>query len=496
MQFFIDEIEQNINASIVDFQVDFEDNILKIKKNIFNQIVLLSINDFKSFFDYTPQEKRDFLSNLLNFNYIDKLEENLKEMDKKFNNKRCEYEIKREYALNEYNNLEKSVYMLYNELKEEDSNKNTRLIEKLEIDINLLDYLKDYDKKEIQKKIEINEHDINEYNSIIDENKNKIEIFNKTINELEKEKLKIEYKQCDINKCPIVNNNLVSKEQFDELNDNLKREEQKKIFLLNEKIDKNIELKEIENKSLVLTQNFLKKEIDKKYKNEQILKDFDKIEQLKQTKESLMKVQKTQNNIKELYDKTNEDYIKSGENVNNISRKIRKIDSYFKYFDILKKEYFGDKGIKLKIFIRKIIPILNKLLYQYLIKLEGNFEFKFDNELKNIIKINGNEIDFESLSSGQQLKLKMSLVFAFKELIELTQTNSRFNLFLIDELLDSSMDNDSVDNCINIIREKTISENLSSFIITHNQDIKEKGFFDNIYNIEQKDNFSFINKEY
>jgi ABC-type Mn2+/Zn2+ transport system ATPase subunit len=94
-----------------------------------------------------------------------------------------------------------------------------------------------------------------------------------------------------------------------------------------------------------------------------------------------------------------------------------------------------------------------------------------------------------SFSEGEKKRIDMSILLAF---INVTKSISNWNcnLLIIDELLDSSIDDKGLDKLMECL--KNLDKNLCMYIISHR--LKKEYFeqFDNLYEIKKHDDFSKI----
>lgn len=155
-----------------------------------------------------------------------------------------------------------------------------------------------------------------------------------------------------------------------------------------------------------------------------------------------------------------------------------------KYIDVL-RELLGDSGAKAKI-IKKYIPIMNNLANQYL-HLMGFFcNFELDEEFNEQLNIRGRDkMEYNHLSEGEKLRIDLALMFTWRGVAKL-KNSVNTNLLILDEVLDSSLDNQGLDEFIKIIKRM---ENENIFIISHRGDVLIDKFNDAIRFTKQS-NFS------
>jgi len=153
-------------------------------------------------------------------------------------------------------------------------------------------------------------------------------------------------------------------------------------------------------------------------------------------------------------------------------------------------ELIGSGNLKGYI-IKSQIPFLNKAI-QYFLELFSMLEYNFviDENFKEQIIARDMDNEFNQLSNGQKARISFSIMFAFLKLIE-ERNGVKTNLLILDEILDSSVDNVGRDDLLKIIKEE-FSDKKDIVIISHNPEIKEKAdIFNRVVTIT-KDDYSRI----
>jgi DNA repair exonuclease SbcCD ATPase subunit len=126
-----------------------------------------------------------------------------------------------------------------------------------------------------------------------------------------------------------------------------------------------------------------------------------------------------------------------------------------------------DGGIKTRI-IKQYVPIMNKLINKYLAQMEFFVQFELDETFKETIKSRfRDEFTYQSFSQGEKLRIDLALLFCWRAIAKMRNSSSS-NLLFMDEVLDSSLDVNGVDEFIKIIESLTTDTN--TFIISHRTD--------------------------
>jgi DNA repair exonuclease SbcCD ATPase subunit len=147
-----------------------------------------------------------------------------------------------------------------------------------------------------------------------------------------------------------------------------------------------------------------------------------------------------------------------------------------------------DGGIKAKI-IKQYIPIMNKLINKYLASMDFFVNFELDEEFNETIKSRFRDaFSYDSFSEGEKMRIDLALLFTWRAIAKLRNSAST-NLLIMDEVFDSSLDNTGTDELLRIINDLTKDTN--TFIISHKGDqLFDK--FANVIKFEKSKNFSRI----
>ena len=151
-------------------------------------------------------------------------------------------------------------------------------------------------------------------------------------------------------------------------------------------------------------------------------------------------------------------------------------------------EMLKDTGIKTKI-IKQYIPVINKLVNQYLQILDFYVHFDLDESFTETIRSrHRDQFSYDSFSEGEKQRIDLALLFTWRMIAKMKNSIST-NLLLLDETFDSSLDHDGVENLMKILH--SLDENSNTFIISHKGDILDGKFKDKIEFVKEK-NFSKI----
>lgn len=158
--------------------------------------------------------------------------------------------------------------------------------------------------------------------------------------------------------------------------------------------------------------------------------------------------------------------------------------------------YFGiasallkDSGIKSRI-IKHYIPVINQIINRYLNQMGLFVSFNLDEEFNETIKSRHRDVfTYSSFSEGEKRKIDLALLFAWRTIATLKNSLDT-NLLIMDEVLDGSLDDASVESFLEILR--AIGDGTNAFVISHKpKELLETKFTSHL-TFTKKNNFSKI----
>jgi len=141
--------------------------------------------------------------------------------------------------------------------------------------------------------------------------------------------------------------------------------------------------------------------------------------------------------------------------------------------------------------IEQNLTYLNHRLAHYLEKLALPHEVKFRSDLEVDITQLGQEFDFDNLSRGERNRLILGLSWAFRDVYE--SLNRPINLLFIDEMIDSGMDANGVDNALGILKKMSREGNKNIFLISHRDELV--GRVNTILQVVKENGFTTFNTD-
>lgn len=147
-----------------------------------------------------------------------------------------------------------------------------------------------------------------------------------------------------------------------------------------------------------------------------------------------------------------------------------------------------DTGIKSKI-VKKYSGTFNQLVNSYLAKLDFFVDFHLDENFEEVIKSRGRDtFSYNSFSEGEKLRIDLAVLFAWRQIAKLRASLST-NILIMDEIFDSSLDVDGVEDLMKIMTR--VTENSNVFVISHQTD-RLSDHFDRTLTFTKRKGFSEI----
>lgn len=145
-----------------------------------------------------------------------------------------------------------------------------------------------------------------------------------------------------------------------------------------------------------------------------------------------------------------------------------------------------DGGIKTKI-IKQYLPIINKQINRYLAAMDFFVNFTINENFEEIIKSRfRDEFSYENFSEGEKMRIDLALLFTWR-IVAKMKNSMNTNLLILDEVFDSSLDNNGTEEFMKILQ--TLTNNMNVFIISHKGDqLFDK--FDKVIKFEKIKSFS------
>jgi DNA repair exonuclease SbcCD ATPase subunit len=465
-------INQASNAR--DFQKYLETNILKLNHKSFHQVVVLGSSSFIPFMQLPSWSRRSIIEDLLDINIFSKMNNLLKEKNAKLRDN-----------LNDINHRIDLV--------------NTKIDSQSK-------YIKDLDALN-QEQIDKNRDSIETYKDQIDNTFKESQKLGKNLTSLLADEERShkhfmermsEVKSLDKNLNGKIKS-LVKEARFYEDNDNCPTCEQEITAVIKEtklsglkstaadvqlelgKLAKEVDTTEKEGIQIANNLNTLRQRQGKINSNN---------EKISLLQKEITKVQKEVSNLNKLTG----DSGKAKKELSDLkATKQKATEMKLEYveertYNEVLGEMLKDTGIKTKV-IKQYLPVMNRLINQYLQVLDFFVAFHLDENFNETIRSRHRDsFNYASFSEGEKQRIDLSLLFTWRQIAKM-KNSAATNLLILDETFDSSLDVDGVDNLTKIL--STLEDGTNVFIISHKGDILENKFRSKIEFFKHK-NFSKI----
>jgi len=149
-----------------------------------------------------------------------------------------------------------------------------------------------------------------------------------------------------------------------------------------------------------------------------------------------------------------------------------------------------DTGIKTRI-IKKYLPTMNKLINDYLDKMEFSTSFMLNENFEEVIKSRyRDEFSYESFSEGEKARIDIALLLTWRSIAKLKNSVDT-NLLILDEIFDGSLDQSGNSDLSWILQ--TFDDKTNVFVISHRDNMADK--FNRCLRFDKHKNFSYVTEE-
>lgn len=178
--------------------------------------------------------------------------------------------------------------------------------------------------------------------------------------------------------------------------------------------------------------------------------------------------------IKEELKQLSERYLNLQDEINSLADKSELYDTA--------KRILSDDGVR-KTIINKYIPFITSRINHWLNELELFATVTISDTFEEEIKMRGfDTVRFESCSMGEQTRLTLATVFAFRELLQI-RNNEISNLLMLDEVI-GNLDVDGQYKLLKSLKGICRENDVSIFVVSHSN-LDEEAFDSNIVMTKQ-----------
>jgi exonuclease SbcC len=446
------ELDQAGMSNIQDY---LENEVYEIPYHVFKNIIILSVNDFKSFLTMSPKDKRNIVDKLFGFSIINEMYTRVKDIKKEIKDdiKTIEDELRA---------IEASITSTQNKIEE---------LEKISADENK--------EKIAQLKQEVV--------TLAADQKKLNEAQSKLVQMQEDLENKIDTKSEEYNKNSEVLNNARRK---------LKLYENKKCPTCESALDEGIHLHiKQQNEDLAVSMPSVISQIQEDIGN--LKTEFsDSRKKQSAVNNKLWELSSRINTIKSELTSLAKGMDKNGQFtqltslVDEFSKKKteKHLISMTRYdednFMSLVEMILGDDGVK-NLAVKTILPGLNTSIAQMVSDMHLSFHIRFDDKFNCLINHLGEDVNPKTLSTGERKKADFIIVIAIIKLLKLRFP--QLNILFLDEIF-SSVDADGVYSILKILNGVIKENNLNTFVINHT--VLPQEIFDKKIEIYKDNGFS------
>lgn len=463
--------ELDVDGDSRDFQKRLENEILQFDLKTFTRLICLGY-DYIRFFELTTQERREFIESVLDLSNLSEMSKKIKELYKEDSDLLVKYELNL--------NGKRSNKEIYEKQFETLSKDNESMI---------VDY-----KNKIQSLTDANAELLKKYQDLENESYNVNKEYKDIDALVEENRTKVANIRVEFEKIRLKKNNNIQAIEFynkhsdcptchQKIEDSFRKHTIELLEKENKEFDDNIE----EFKTLAKSYNEV---IDNFSEQSKGLRD--KLQEYNSKisgyKQEIVSNNKLITETKELLNKA-ENNGNLAEVKANIEEVLKDISDFEHKIDVLNlriKIYkdtlviLSENGVK-KAIIDNYIDIINSKVNEYLEDFGCSFDFSMDSEFDETIRLDfRDDVKYESLSAGQKQRLDLSIFLSFREIAQL-RSKSSANILLLDEILDTNLDDDGVSKIIDILLKQ---DKINILAISHNSTCKE--LFENVINIKKK----------
>ena len=431
-----------------------EDEVFGIPYHVFKNIIILSVNDFKSFLTMSNQDKKQIIDRMFGFSILNDMQRQIKDerRDIKFDIDSYEAE------LNQIMDSIASVRGKLNTLLEESNAANKSKIQELKdqlVELHETVLVMDENRKK-------EETAMNKFNKEYNEKRNEAGDIKREIDYLNK-KLKL----YESGHCPTCETKLTSDWHV----------KQKDSF--SEKIKEDTDT----IKSIKIEMDNLKVKADDAFTKKQDIEGQirDNKFTMKQLKDELLKLKDTPEGAD--FDHLRNLITEFEEKEEKKSASKDQLNGDYNFMEIV-EQILGEDGVK-NLAVKTILPGLNTNIAAMAQTMHLPFHIRFDEKFNCIINHLGEDINPLTLSTGERKKADFIVIVAIIKILKLRFP--QLNLLFLDELL-SSVDHDGVYNILKILNQVIKEHKINTFVINHS--VLPHEIFDKKIQIYRENGFS------
>ena len=441
-------------AGKLNLQEFLETEIYEIPYHVFKNVIILSVNDFKSFITMSPYDKKRIIDKIFGFSIINEMAEAVKDK------RRGIIEEIRTYE-DEIRTLNDSIDSVLGKIEQFEKISKDKDAEKVKgLKQNLLTL--NEQRKKLKDLTQTTKEKLEGLDTQSREKNNKKSSLNSRIDTVKKE-----LKLYENNTCPTCTAPLTSDFHLD-----IKKEKEEKLDSLFSQW--NLIKKEAEDAETELA--------DLRQKGRKIHVKVGQLEtQMEAIKDKLIELadkdeSESSSHLKQLV----KEFDEKKKNKSNDKLKSEGED----YYLTILENIMGEDGIK-NLAVRSILPSFNNHILLMGREMGIPFGIRFNEKFYCTLHHLGTEISPKTLSTGEKKKVDFVIIMALMKMIKVRFPS--LNILFLDEIF-SSIDSDGVYHIINILHSTIQDIGLNTFVINHT--VLPSEYFDKRLEITKDAGFS------
>ena len=462
----------NQESSVVEQQKNFEANVLKMNYKSFTQIVVLGSSTFVPFMKLPGGQRRDIIEDILDIQVFSTMNVLLKDKMRSNNEELRDVDYQLDLLKDKIELQKQHMFSLQKKTQEEIDRKKEKINE--------------YKNTELQGAEEVSV--LTEQICNLNKEMQEYSTSNQKLNKLNTYLIKLTHK---MNTCKKENkffeSNYVCPTCTQELSEEFR----------NEKLEAGKNKVEEMNVGFEDLQKAIASEQERLNKFTELSTEVNNINTtISQTNFQLLTIRKQmeslETEIKEL-EGSNPD--KKAE-LDKLQLLVNSKKDYGKQHATLKQDrdvlttagqLLKDNGIKTRI-IKTYLPTMNKLINDFLQRMEFYVNFTLDENFEEIIKSRYRDVfSYDSFSEGEKARIDIALLLTWRSIAKLKNSVDT-NLLILDEIFDGSLDQSGTSDLGWILRN--FDESTKVFVISHKQGLDDK--FDRTITVEKTKNYSTL----
>jgi len=468
-------IERGVSPTTLDVTVDgkrydesgkknvqdyLEEELYGMPYYVFDNLISLNINDFKSFINMSPSDKRAIIDRLFSLDVINQMRELLKSDSK-------DVKSMLDSVTSEIEWIESSIEKNSQRLKDAEK----RINEQKE---SMANDLKE-EAKLLEKAISDSREEKQKIDSIKDVVQKRKSAMEETIrgSRYEIKSLEEKLRFFDKKTCPTC-----EREISEDFSQTRKEQLSSEINVLQAAVDEAMpEYEKIAQKweqVQSVERAFYKKEAEIKAGLASCRRELDALERKKAVSEDTQAIRNMiEENEQSLIEKQKE------------RAKAESMTAFNKVVD----QILGEKGVK-QLAIQSILPMFNRYIKELSIDMGVDYDIRFDEEFNAILAHLGEEISPASLSTGEAKKVDIIVLLSLIKLVKMKFP--MLNILFLDEVF-SSVDTNNIYHMVKSLGKITRELKLNTIVVNHSSLPHEE--FDYILRTSKNNGFSSIELE-